>query len=181
MLPEDFQAVNAIGIVVFGPIFATLWVWLARRNANPSIPTKFGLGLVQVGLGFALLLWGIQSADGAGKIPWLWLFGLYLIHTTGELCVSPVGLSMVTKLAPERMTGMVMGAWFLSIACANFAAGLFSRIAGTTEIGENAPKGVAALHGYVEAFTPIVWMAVSVGVGLLVVSKLVNKLMHGVK
>lgn len=180
MLAEDFQSVNALGIIVFGPIFAVLWVLLAKGGLNPSIPTKFGLGLVQVGLGFALLLWGMQSADAAGKIPWFWLVGLYLIHTTGELCVSPVGLSMVTKLAPERMTGLVMGAWFLSIACANFAAGLFSRIAGATQVAEGAQGGVAALDGYTAAFTPIVWMAVSVGVGLLVVSKLVNKLMHGV-
>jgi proton-dependent oligopeptide transporter, POT family len=181
MVPEEFQSVNALGIILLGPVFAALWVWLARRHANPSIPTKFGLGLVQVGLGFALLLWGIQTADDAGKIPWIWLVGLYLIHTTGELCVSPVGLSMVTKLAPAQMTGLVMGAWFLSIACANFAAGLFSRIAGQVEVGEETATGASSLGRYVDAFTPIVWMSISVGVALVIVSKFVNKLMHGVK
>ena len=148
---------------------------------NPSIPAKFGLGLIQVGLGFGLLLLGIQTAGDDGTIPWIWLVGLYLIHTSGELCISPVGLSMVTKLVPERMTGMVMGAWFVSIACANFAAGLFSRIAGEVKVGEAEMVGKAALAGYVEAFTPIVTMTVALGTGLFVASRLVNKLMHGVK
>jgi len=180
MLAEDFQAVNAIGIVLLGPVFAALWVKLDKYNANPSIPAKFGLALIQVGLGFGLLLLGMQAADDAGKIPWFWLAGLYLIHTSGELCLSPVGLSMVTKLAPERMTGMVMGAWFVSIACANYGAGLFSKIAGEVEIPADA-TGPAALSGYVQAFTPILWMATALGIGLFVASRAVNKLMHGVK
>ncbi len=181
MVPEDFQSVNAIGIVVLGPVFAALWVWLARRDANPSIPAKFGLGLIQVGLGFALLLLGIQTASDAGTIPWFWLVGLYVIHTSGELCLSPVGLSMVTKLAPEKMTGMVMGAWFVSIACANYAAGLFSELAGSSEVGEAAATGKDALPAYVSAFTPIVWMSIAIGGALFLASRLVNKLMHGVK
>lgn len=181
MVPEDFQSVNAIAIVLLGPVFAWLWVKLDRVNANPSIPAKFGLGLIQVGLGFGLILLGMQSANDAGQIPWLWLMGLYLIHTTGELCLSPVGLSMVTKLAPQHMVGMVMGAWFVSIANANYAAGLFSRIAGGAGEGEVAATGKAALSGYVEAFTPILWMAVAVGGVLFLTSRWVNKLMHGVK
>jgi len=180
MLAEDFQSVNAIGIVMLGPVFAAMWVKLAKADANPSIPAKFGLGLIQVGLGFGLLMLGMQSADEAGMIPWYWLAGLYLIHTSGELCVSPVGLSMVTKLAPERMVGMVMGSWFVSIACANYAAGLFSKIAGEVEIAADA-TGPAALNGYTTAFTPILYLAVGLGIALLLASRLVNKLMHGVK
>jgi proton-dependent oligopeptide transporter, POT family len=180
MIAEDFQSVNAILIVLLGPVFATLWVKLAKVGANPSIPAKFGLALIQVGLGFGLLLLGMQTADSEGMIPWYWLAGLYLIHTSGELCLSPVGLSMVTKLAPERMTGMVMGAWFVSIACANYGAGLFSKIAGSVEIADDA-VGQAALEGYRQAFVPIVWMAVSLGIGLFIASRAVNKLMHGVK
>lgn len=180
MLAEDFQSVNAIGIVVLGPVFAAMWVKLAKANMNPSIPAKFGLGLIQVGLGFGLLMMGMQSADDAGMIPWYWLAGLYLVHTSGELCVSPVGLSMVTKLAPEKMTGMVMGAWFVSIACANYAAGLFSKIAGEVEIPKDA-TGVDALNGYTTAFTPILYLAVGLGIVLFLASRLVNKLMHGVK
>jgi len=180
MLAEDFQAVNAIGIVLLGPVFAAMWIKLAKADANPSIPAKFGLGLIQVGLGFGLLILGMQSADEAGMIPWYWLAGLYLIHTSGELCVSPVGLSMVTKLAPERMVGMVMGSWFVSIACANYAAGLFSKIAGEVDIPADA-TGIAALNGYTTAFTPILYLAVGLGIVLFLASKLVNKLMHGVK
>ncbi|MBL8861256.1 MAG: peptide MFS transporter [Planctomycetes bacterium] len=180
MLAEDFQSVNAIAIVLLGPVFAAAWIWLERRGWNPSIPAKFGLGLIQVGLGFGLLILGMATADDAGKIPWFWLAGLYLIHTSGELCISPVGLSMVTKLAPERMVGMVMGAWFVSIACANYAAGLFSKIAGEVSIAEDA-VGEAALAGYTTAFTPILWLAVGIGVALFLASRAVNKLMHGVK
>jgi POT family proton-dependent oligopeptide transporter len=180
MLAEDFQAVNAIGIVVLGPVFAALWVKLARMNANPSIPAKFGLGLIQVGLGFGLLILGMQTADAGGMIPWYWLAGLYIVHTSGELCVSPVGLSMVTKLAPEKMTGMVMGAWFVSIACANYAAGLFSKIAGEVEIAADA-TGPDALNGYTTAFTPIMYLAIGLGILLFLTSRLVNRLMHGVK
>jgi POT family proton-dependent oligopeptide transporter len=180
MVPEDFQSVNAIGIVLLGPVFAWLWVKLASLNSNPSIPAKFGLGLVQVGLGFGLLLWGFGTANDDGQIPWTWLMGLYLIHTMGELCISPVGLSMVTKLAPQHMVGMVMGAWFVSIANANYAAGLFSQIAGGAGEGAEALTGSAALGGYVTAFTPIVWMSIAVGGVLLIASRMVNKLMHGV-
>jgi len=176
---EWFQSVNAIFIVALGPIFSAMWVWLDRSNLNPSIPLKFGLGLLQVGLGFMLLLAGIGGADAQGQVPWTFLTGLYLIHTTGELCISPVGLSMVTKLAPPQITGMVMGAWFVSIALANYAAGLFSKIAGEASVG--ATGGVEALGGYQSAFVPIVWMTMIVGGLLALFSPLVNKLMHGVK
>jgi len=176
---EWFQSVNAIFIVLLGPLFAALWVWLDRANLNPSIPLKFGLALIQVGLGFGLLILGIGGADTNGEVPWFILTGLYLIHTTAELCISPVGLSMVTKLAPPAITGMVMGAWFVSIALANFGAGLFSKIAGEAQV--SAEGGAAALNGYVSAFTPILWMTVGIGLVLSLASPLVNKLMHGVK
>jgi dipeptide/tripeptide permease len=176
---EWFQSVNAIFIVLLGPLFTMLWAWLHRRGSNPSIPFKFGLGLIQVGLGFALLIWSFKGADAAGLVPWYMLTGLYLIHTTAELCISPVGLSMVTKLAPASITGMVMGGWFLSIANANYAAGLFSALVGEGEGAEGA--GAGPLASYESAFTPIVWMAISAGVVILLLSKPVNKLMHGVK
>ncbi len=174
-----FQSVNAIFIVLLGPVFAALWVWLDRANFNPSIPLKFGLALIQVGLGFGLLMLGIQGADAAGEVPWFILTGLYLIHTTAELCISPVGLSMVTKLAPPQITGMVMGAWFVSIAMANYGAGLFSKIAGEANVSTEG--GTAALAGYMSAFTPILWLTISLGLLLALASPLVNKLMHGVK
>ena len=178
---EWFQSVNAIFIVLLGPVFSALWVWLDRRKANPSIPFKFGLGLVQVGLGFALLVWSFQGADANGLVPWYMLTGLYLIHTLGELCISPVGLSMVTKLAPPTITGFVMGGWFLSIANANFGAALFSSLAGGGEHGEAPATGAAALVGYQGAYMPIIYMSVGVGILFLLLAKPIDKLMHGIK
>jgi dipeptide/tripeptide permease len=178
---EWFQSVNAIFIVLLGPLFSALWVWLDRRNANPSIPFKFGLGLVQVGLGFALLVWSFKGADANGLVPWYMLTGLYLIHTLGELCISPVGLSMVTKLAPPTITGFVMGGWFLSIANANFGAALFSSLAGGGEHGEAPATGTAALVSYQGAYMPIIYMSIGVGVLFLLLAKPIDKLMHGIK
>jgi dipeptide/tripeptide permease len=178
---EWFQSVNAIFIVMLGPVFSWLWVFLDRKGRNPSIPFKFGLGLVQVGLGFALIVWSFRGADQAGLVPWYMLTGLYLIHTTGELCISPVGLSMVTKLAPPTITGFVMGGWFLSIANANFAASLFSAVAGGGHGAEATQTGAEALAVYESAYVPIIWMSVGIGVLFLVLSKQINKLMHGVK
>jgi len=175
--PIFFQSVNSTYILIFGPVFAWLWVWLSRRNRNPSIPTKFGLGLLQVGLGFGVCLLAIDAFDSKTVSMFVSLFLVYLLHTTGELCISPVGLSMVTKLAPAHMTGIVMGAWFLSISMGNFVAGLFSALA-----GESAPEGEGApLEGYVAAYTPILYMACGAGILMLILSKPINKLMHGVK
>jgi POT family proton-dependent oligopeptide transporter len=174
---EWFQSVNPVYIIAIAPVFAWLWVYLSKRNKNPSIPAKFGLGLIQVGLGFAVCLWAISSFESNSTGMFLSLFLVYLFHTTGELCVSPVGLSMVTKLAPAHMTGMVMGAWFLSISMGNYVAGIFSALA-----SEGAPAGAGApLSGYTGAYTPILYMSIGAGILLLLLSKPINKLMHGVK
>ena len=174
---EWFQSVNPVYIIALAPVFAWLWVYLARTNKNPSIPAKFGLGLIQVGIGFGVCLMAISAFESNSTGMFLSLFLVYLFHTTGELCVSPVGLSMVTKLAPAHMTGMVMGAWFLSISMGNYVAGIFSALA-----GEGAPEGEGApLSGYVGAYTPILYMSIGVGVLLLILSRPINKLMHGVK
>ncbi|HYC76389.1 MAG TPA: peptide MFS transporter [Planctomycetota bacterium] len=179
---EWFQSVNAIFIVMLGPVFSFLWVWLDRKGRNPSIPVKFGLGLIQVGLGFLLLVASFKGADEAGLVPWYLLTAVYLIHTTGELCISPVGLSMITKLAPPTITGFVMGGWFLSIANANYVAGWFSQLAAKANVSSAGEAvGAAALSGYEAAFVPIIWMSVSVGVLLVLLGKPLSKLMHGVK
>lgn len=174
---EYFQSVNPLYIIALAPVFAWLWVWLDRRSKNPSIPTKFGLGLLQVGLGFGICLLAIDTFESQAMGMFAALFFVYLLHTTGELCISPVGLSMVTKLAPAHMTGIVMGAWFLSISMGNFVAGLFSALA-----AEGAPEGEGApLDSYATAYTPIFYIACGAGVLLLILSKPINKLMHGVK
>jgi POT family proton-dependent oligopeptide transporter len=123
-----FQSVNALMIIALAPVFAWLWVWLGRRD--PSSPTKFAVGLLFVGLGFVVMI-GAAQATAAGRLvsPW-WLTVTYLLHTIGELCLSPVGLSSMTRLAPDRVKGMMMGVWFLAASVGNLIAG---RVAGLYE------------------------------------------------
>ncbi|HSM69868.1 MAG TPA: oligopeptide:H+ symporter, partial [Xanthomonadales bacterium] len=125
-----FQSLNPLYILLFAPVFAALWPKLEKMGVNPSIPRKFALGLIQVALGFYLLVWAISNMqNAAGLVPWIFLALCYLLHTTGELCLSPIGLSMVTKLADEHEVGLAMGGWFLSIAMAQYVAGLIAAIA----------------------------------------------------
>jgi POT family proton-dependent oligopeptide transporter len=114
---------NSMFVWGFAPVFAWLWLSLGRRRAEPSTPIKFSLGLLLVGAGFALLVVGAQLAQNGVKVSPLWLTGVYLLHTFGELCLSPVGLSAMTKLAPVRIAGLMMGVWFLATSVGNFLAG----------------------------------------------------------
>ena len=121
-----WQSVNAIFIITLAPVFASLWIWLNRVGKEPSTPVKFGLGLLLVGLGFLILVVPAMSLDGAAEgtlVGPQWLLMLYFVHTVGELCLSPVGLSAMTKLAPERIVGQMMGIWFLGAATGNFIGG----------------------------------------------------------
>ena len=124
------QTFNALFIVLLAPVMSILWTGLARKGLEPSIPVKFSIALVGVGLGFLFLFWGAHYADASFKVGIWWLAGLYLIHSLAELCISPVGLSMITKLSIARIVGLMMGVWFLSNAFGNklagYAAGFFS-------------------------------------------------------
>ena len=169
-----FQSVNAIAIVLFAPVVAWIWVWLARRNANPSIPRKFGLGLIFNGLAFLLLMFALASLlDASNKIPFWTLTAVYLIQSIGELCLSPVGLSMVTKLAPVKLVGFGMGGWFLSTAIGNNLSGIFASVVS----GETGMTVASAQSGYTFGF----WTLLGAGVVLFLLAPQVNKLMHGVK
>ncbi|MCC7012088.1 MAG: peptide MFS transporter [Planctomycetes bacterium] len=179
MPAEWWQSVNAVLIVLFGPVFSWLWVALDKRGKNPPIPAKFGLGFLGMGLGFLVINQGIGSASSAGMVMWYFLLGLYLVHTLAELCLSPVGLSMVTKLAPGRMTGMVMGSWFISIATGNFLAGKVSTLA-ATKAGA-ASDALGKVQAYGEVFSYMVYLGVGLGLAVIVLSRLINKWMHGVK
>jgi len=178
---EWFQSVNSLFIVLLGPVFAWTWVYLDQRRLNPSIPTKFGFGVVMVGLGFGVIMWAMTSVGMQGQISFWALVLLYLVHTCGELCISPVGLSMVTKLAPPKMTGLVMGAWFLSISCANFLAGLISKKAATIDESKAEEVGGVPMSSYYDAYHFLLWYAVIAGGIYLVLSKPLNRWMHGIK
>ncbi len=169
-----FQSVNAIAIVVLAPIVAWVWVWLARQNANPSIPRKFGLGLLFNSLAFLLLMYALSSLIGADNtIPFWTLFMVYMIQSVGELCLSPVGLSLVTKLAPVKLVGFGMGGWFLSTAIGNNLSGIFASVVS----GEGGMTTASAQSGYTFGF----WTLLAAGVVLFLAAPRVNKLMHGVK
>ena len=133
-----FQSANPIFILIFGLVFTWLWGFLAARGWEPSTPFKFSLGLLQLGLGFGALWFGAQNADARGMVSMSWLLLGYLLHTTGELCLSPVGLSMVTKLSPQRLVSTVMGSWFLATALSNFLAAVIAQFTG---VGEGGAEG----------------------------------------
>ncbi len=118
------QSVNAFFIVVLAPVFGSLWVWLANRNANPSIPTKFALGLMLLAAGFFVISWGASNATTAAPAAAYWLVVMYFLHTVGELVLSPVGLSAMTKLAPANRVGQMMGIWFVATSVGTMFAGL---------------------------------------------------------
>ena len=163
-----FQSLNAMYIVLLGPLFAALWVWLGKRGLDPSAPAKFGLGVIQLGLGFLVLVWG-ASAAGSNLTPVIFIFLIYLLHTTGELCLSPVGLSAMTRLSTPNMVGLIMGTWFLASGAGNFVA---SMIAQATAAEGGGTEQVLSVYSNVG------WMAVAVGVGLIVISPLIKKMMH---
>ena len=167
-----FQSVNSVAIITLAPMLAWLWVRMGRNN--PSIPRKFGLGLVFNGLAFLLLMFALSSlVNDAGKIPFWTLFMVYVIQSVGELCLSPIGLSMVTKLAPLRLVGFGMGGWFLSTGIGNNLSGIFA----SHVSGEGGMTVTSALSGYTFGF----WALVIPGVLLFVIAPLIQKLMHGVK
>jgi POT family proton-dependent oligopeptide transporter len=175
------QFFNAAFIVLLAPLFSILWNSLARRGLEPPIPIKFGLALVGVGAGFLFLVWGSQFAGSDFKVGLWWLAGLYLIHSVAELCISPVGLSMITKLSIARIVGMMMGVWFLSIAVAQYVAGLVAQVASVETVGGQVTNLQVSLNTYLHVFTIIGEWAVGFGIVLLLLSWPLKYLMHGVK
>lgn len=175
------QFFNAAFIVLLAPLFSMLWNGLSRKGLEPPIPIKFGLALMGVGAGFLFLVWGAQFAGSDFKVGLWWLAGLYLIHSIAELCISPVGLSMITKLSIARIVGMMMGVWFLSIAVAQYVAGLVAQVASVETVGGQVTNLQVSLNTYVGVFTAIGWISVGIGAVLLLLSWPLKYLMHGVK
>jgi POT family proton-dependent oligopeptide transporter len=168
------QAINPGYIILLGPVFAALWTYLGRKGLEPSAPAKFGLALVQLGAGFLVLVAGANAVGVDVPTPVLFIFLIYLLHTTGELCLSPVGLSAMNRLAPAHMASLIMGTWFFASATGNFAAGLIAAATGSEHgTGEGAAKSQV-----LDVYTTIGWVSVGVGVAVFVISPLVKKLMH---
>lgn len=165
-----FLSVGPIFVITLAPVMGAVWLTLGRRNLNPSIPLKFGLGLILLGLGFLVLAGAAAFVARGQKVLPVWLITTYLLHTFGELCVSPVGLSSVTKLAPKRFVGQMMGAWFLSTSLGNLIAG---RIA-----GEFDPNAVAQMPG---RFLQMVILPVGLAIVIIALTRPIKKMMGGVK
>jgi POT family proton-dependent oligopeptide transporter len=174
-----FQSVNAAFIFMLAPLFNILWIKLAAAGREPSTPVKFGLGIIQLGLGFLVLVFGMGLA-GDGSTALVWLMLIYLLHTTGELCLSPVGLSMVTKLSVGRVVGMMMGAWFLASGFANFVSARIAQMTSAETHGGEVVDAAAAAATYAEVYSNVGWMAIGVGLFMILISPLLRKGMHGV-
>jgi len=169
-----FQSINALYIVLLAPFFAALWTKLGRRGLEPSAPAKFGLAMVQLGAGFLVLVAGATAVATGSLTPVLFIFLIYLLHTTGELCLSPVGLSAMNRLAPAHMASLIMGSWFFASATGNFVAGLIAAATGS----EAASGEGAAQQVVLDVYSKIGWIAIAVGVGFVIISPLIKKLMH---
>jgi len=191
-----YQSVNALTIVISAPFFGALWVWLSKRNMNPSSPAKFSLGLYLLGLSFIAMIIGAQQADGEGLAGPHWLAITYIVYTWGELCFSPVGLSLVTKLAPIRLQSLMMGVWFFTLSLGNLAAGQFARISEkmrpTFEIdwipGTRIPMPVVfqkpaewtfILEGMAGFYLMLVLLPITVGVIIMLLTPVLKRMSHG--
>ena len=166
-----FQSINPIYIILLAPIFAALWQWLGRRGREPSAPAKFGLALAQMGLANLILVWGAEAYGLAAMTPVIFVFLYYLLATTGELCLSPVGLSAMNRLAPSFLASLIMGAWFYMTAVGNFVAGKIGEATGGHggEMSKDKLLDIYQLFG---------WISIGAAVVVLLLSPIVKKWMH---
>jgi POT family proton-dependent oligopeptide transporter len=162
-----FQSINPFLIILLAPVFSVIWLRLASINKNPRTPVKFGIALVLVGLGFVIMSMAVSKASGGILVSPMWLLAVYFIHTTGELCLSPIGLSMISKLAPQKIVSVMMGVWFASIALAQYLAGVLESI----------------LHNHLPDMPLYLFLtltSVSGGIVLLAISPILNRMMKGI-
>ena len=174
-----FQSLNAGFIFTIAPLFAMLWIALAKRNMEPSTPIKFSIGIILVGLGFLALVYGMKSSEGL-QTGVLWIILIYLLHTLGELCLSPVGLSSVTKLSPQRIVGFMMGMWFFASAAGNYVAGLIAKATASESSGNSSEIfDIVQKQSFMDVYTDVGLMAIGCGILLAVITPILKKLMHG--
>jgi proton-dependent oligopeptide transporter, POT family len=175
------QNFNPITIVIFAPILSWLWIKLAKKGLEPSIQVKFGIALLLVGLGFVVLAWSTGTANADFRVALWWLVLTYFLHSIAELCISPVGLSMITKLSIARVVGMMMGVWFLSISIGEYLAGAAAQAASVQTVGGQVTNPQLALQTYSHTFMIGGESTMVAGVILLAISPWLRKIMHGVK
>ena len=174
-----FQSLNAGFIFTIAPLFAMLWIALAKRNMEPSTPIKFSIGIIFVGLGFLVLVYGMTSSEGL-QTGVFWIILIYLLHTLGELCLSPVGLSSVTKLSPQRIVGFMMGMWFFASAAGNYVAGLIARATASDSSGvSNDVFDLTQKQSFMDVYTDVGLMAIGCGIFLAILTPILKKLTHG--
>ncbi|KQM38882.1 peptide MFS transporter [Sphingomonas sp. Leaf10] len=166
-----FQSINSIYIILLGAIFAGIWAFLAKRGREPSAPAKFALALMQVGLAFLAFVWGANSVGPEVATPVAFVFLFYFFQTTGELCLSPVGLSAMNRLAPKHLASLIMGAWFYMTAVGNFVAGKIGEATGGHD-GEMTKEGTLAVYTTIGLWT------IGIGVVVLLLSPIVKRWMH---
>ncbi len=174
--------VNPLMIVLLGPIFAILWQFLGARNAEPSTPLKFSLALIIMGLSFVMLAWATATqGDDLFKIAFIWLGLTYVLHTLAELLITPIGLSMITKLSAPRVIGLMMGVWFLSSSLAHALGGIVAGMTSTETVGGVVANPELALQTYGEVYSLFGWIAVGVGAVLLLGTPILKKMMAGIR
>jgi proton-dependent oligopeptide transporter, POT family len=173
------QSFNAGFILIFAPVFAALWAWLAQRKRDPNPVMKFGFGLIQAGLGFMVVVWGAGFADDSFRLPLILLGLLYLLHTTGELFLSPVGLSQITKLSVASVVSFMMAVWFLSSSIAKYVGGWIAGLAGTETVGGQVLDPAAALRTSLEVFQMLGWWGIGLGVAFVALSFFIKHWSHG--
>ena len=169
-----FQSVPAVFVIIFSLAFAWLWVWLAKRDLNPITPAKLALGLIFMGLGYAVMMWASTIVVAGNKALPTWLIVTYLLHTFGEICLYPVGMSAVTKLSPQRLVGQMMGIWFMSLALGNLSAGLFAGEFVDEVIAENPQL-------LIDLFWVVVKVMMVAGLIILLFSKQIRKWMGNIQ
>jgi POT family proton-dependent oligopeptide transporter len=175
------NSINPAFIVLFAIPFSAMWVWLSRLRMNPYTPVKFAMGIAQLGLGFLVLTWSANFADAEGRVPMLFLVLGYMFITTGELFISPVGLSKVTELSPKKILAFIMGVWFISSSFAHHIAGIIAKLTSVAPVEEGAEvTGFESLATYTGVFEQIGYTALGFAVLALIMTPLMRKWMHGI-
>ncbi|GAA0579293.1 peptide MFS transporter [Rhizomicrobium electricum] len=175
------QIFNPLFIVAFAPLFTLTWNWLNKRNAEPNVPVKFAIGLILVGLGFLALVFGSKFHGADFRVPLFWLVFAYYLHSMGELCLSPVGLSAVSKLSIPKLVGMMFGVWLMASAVAQYVGGIVAQFASTETVGGKVLNPEVSLHTYMGVFQTIGIAGIIAGVVAILLSPVLKRGMHGIK